>query len=117
MAKAGLRILHRHAEQGLYGAVIHSPALAHKIVVLIEDMNRAIHVGRFTLHCQPIIMEESRYVKRGLEELQVLIQSAKEVLDLSGNLYRTSHRLRGHYNSAAGRSGKNSSSPIWVPIR
>ena len=117
MAKAGFRILRCDLEEGLHGAVIHSPAFAHQFVVLIEDMNGALHVCWFTLNCQPIIMEESRYVKRRLEELDVLIQSAKEVLHLSGNLYGTSHRLRGHHYSAAGRSGNISSKPIGSPLR
>jgi hypothetical protein len=112
MTKAGLGIFRCHAKQRLHGAVIHSAALANQIVVFVKNMNGPIHMRGFTLDCQPIVMEEGCYVKRRLEEFQVLIQSAKKILDLSGNLYRTSHKLRGHCPSAARRGGNISSEPI-----
>src|SRR6202030_985166 len=93
MTKAGLGIFGRDAKEGLHGAVIHPPALADQIVILLEDVHGAIHLCGFTLDRQPIIMEESRDLKGRLEEFDVLVQSAKKILYLPGNLYRTSHRL------------------------
>jgi hypothetical protein len=112
MTKARLWILGCHAQQSLNGAVIHTSALAHQIVILIEDVNSAIYLLGLTLNCQAIIMEESGYVKRRLEELQVLVQSAKKVFNLSGNLYRTSHKICGNHPSAASRSSNISSSDL-----
>ena len=77
MAKARLWILRRNVEQSLHGAVIHAPPFAHQIVILIQDVNSAIHLRRFTFDRQSIVMEERRNVKRRLEEFQILIQSAK----------------------------------------
>src|SRR5690348_4864624 len=77
VAEAGLWILGSDAQQSLDGAVIHAAALANEIVILIEDVNGAVHLRGFALHGQSIVMEEGRNVKGRLEEFQVLIQSAK----------------------------------------
>jgi hypothetical protein len=105
VAKARLGIFRGDTEQSLDGAVIHATALAYQVVILIEDVNGAVHLRGFALNGQPIVMEESGNVKRRLEEFQVLIQSAKKVFDLAGNLYGTSHRVCSQHGLAAGRCG------------
>ena len=94
-ARRFVRLFGRHAHQRFhFRAGEHAP-VPRQMVVFLYDFHRLVDAVLLAFNGQPRVVQMRAHLQRIFEQAHVLVESAKERFDLTGNVNGTSHPIGG----------------------
>src|SRR5208337_950279 len=81
--------------QRLYLGTRKLPPVPRQVVVLLGDAYRLVHAFLLAFDGQPRVVQMRAHVQKNLQRADILVQSAKEGFNFSGDVYSALHPLGG----------------------